>query len=179
MTLNSNSILKVLKILTWAGFVGLCVKTGSLMISYWVSMFRNPIGAKNLFMGLDLSQLKSNSNTEYSILVLCIVLIIILKALIFFVLLRIFKNINLVSPFHKTIGKLILKMSLLSFAIGLLSKLTLKFANSYQSLGMNFQNLTEHIGLGDTFLFFAGILFFISVLYKRGIELQTENDLTV
>jgi hypothetical protein len=179
MTPNSNVILKVLKILTWAGFIGLCVKAGSLMTSYWVSMFRNPNEAKNLYMGLDLSQLKSHSNTEYSILVLCIVSIIILQALMFFVLLRIFKNINLVSPFHKTIGKLILKMSLLSFAIGLLSKLTLKFTDNYQSQGINFQNLIAHIGLGDAFLFFAGILFFISVLYKRGIELQTENDLTV
>jgi len=35
---------------------------------------------------------------------------------------------------------------------------------------MNFPNLIEHIGLGDAFLFFAGILFFISVLYKKGTE---------
>lgn len=179
MTLKSNVVLKILKVLTWAGFIGLCVKAGSLMISYWVSMFRNPIGAKNLFMGLDLSQLKLHSNTEYSILVLCIISIFILQALMFFVLLQIFKNINLVSPFHETIGKLILKMSLLSFAIGLLSKLTIKFTDSYQSQGMNFLNLIEHIGLGDAFLFFAGILFFISVLYKKGIELQNENDLTI
>jgi len=92
MELNSNIVLKVLKVLTWAGFIGLCVKVGSLMISYWVSMFRSPIGIKNLFMGLDLSQLKLQSNTECSILVLCIVSIIILQALVFFVLLQIFKN---------------------------------------------------------------------------------------
>jgi len=49
----------------------------------------------------------------------------------FYVLLKIFKDINMVSPFHETIGKLILNMSLLAFAIGGLSKLTLTLANSY------------------------------------------------
>ena len=179
MTLDSKVVLKVLKVLSWLGFIGICIKSGSLIISYSVSMFVNPNGAKNLYLGLDLSQLKLHSNNEYTILVVCIVSIIILQAFMFFFLLQIFKKINLVSPFHETVGRLILKMSLLSFAIGILSKLTIKFANSYQSLGMNFQNLIEHIGLGDAFLFFAGILFLISVLYKKGIELQTENDLTI
>lgn len=179
MKLNSNVLLKVLKVITWVGFIGLCIKAGSLLISYLVSMYFNSNGAKNLYMDLNLSQLKEQSNLEYSILVCLLILIIALQAFMFFVLLQIFKHINLVSPFHEKIRKLILNLSILSFIIGLLSKLTVGFSSRYLSQGMNFPHLIEHIAIGDSFMFFAGILFFISVLFTKGIELQTENDLTI
>lgn len=179
MKLNSNVVLKVLKVLTGVGFIGICVKAGSLLISYSVSMFVNPIGAKNLYMGLDLSQLKEQSSWEYSILLCCIFLIIALQALLFFVLLQIFKHLNLVSPFHEKIRKLILSLSILSFGIGLLSKITVGFSIRFISQGMSFPHLFEHIDIGDSFIFFGGILFFISVLFKKGIELQNENELTI
>lgn len=179
MKVNSNFILKVLKVVTWAGFIGICIKAGSIIFSFWVSMYLNTIAAKNLYMGLDLSQLKDQSASEYSILVCCIILIMVLQAYMFFVLLQIFKHINLVSPFHEIIRKLILRLSLLSFGIGLLSKLTVGFSLRYMSQGLTFPHLSEHINSGDTFIFFAGILFFISILFAKGIELQTENDLTI
>ena len=179
MKLNSDVVVKVLKVLTWAGFIGICAKAGSLLFSYLVSMFVNPIGAKNLYMGLDLSQLKVQSNYEYSLLVFLVISIFILQAFMFFTLLQIFKNFSLFGSFHEKVGKLILKLSLFSIVIGILSKLTYEFSSSLISSGLNFPNLVEHICLGDAFVFFAGILFFISVIYKNGIALQNENDLTI
>jgi len=40
---------------------------------------------------------------------------------------------------------------------------------------------TQHLRLGgaDVWLFMGGILFFIAQIFKRGIEIQTENELTV
>ena len=179
MTLKSNIILKVLNVFTWAGFIGLCVKAGALITSFGISMFINPSGSKNLYLGLDLSQLKEYSNYQYAYLVSSIISIFILQAIMFYVLLSIFKKINLVNPFDQLIGKLFSKLSLVSFAIGVLSKVTFELSSKYISQGMNFPNLIEHIIHGDAFLFFAGILLFVSMLYKRGIELQTENDLTI
>ena len=179
MKVNSNTILKILKVLTWAGFIGLCIKAGSILFSFWVSMYRNNIAAKNLYMGLDLSQLKEHSSSAYSILVGCIILIIAIQAFLFFVLLQIFKYVNLGSPFHNNIRKLILNLSVLSFAIGLLSKLTVGYSERLISKAISFPHLYEHIGIGDSFIFFGGILFFISMVFKKGIELQTDNDLTI
>ncbi|MBK9737045.1 MAG: hypothetical protein IPO92_19660 [Saprospiraceae bacterium] len=176
MKLNSDVVLKVLKVLTWAGFLGLCVKAGSLLFSYSVSMFFNPIGAKNLYMGLDLSQLKEQSSSEYSILFFFIFLIIALQVLMFFVLLQIFKHINLVSPFDEKIRKLILNLSMLTFGIGLLSKLTVGFSSRFISQGMSFPHLFEHIDIGDSFVFFAGILFFISVIFKRELNYKMKTN---
>jgi Protein of unknown function (DUF2975) len=179
MALKSIIVLKSLKVLAWVVFLGLCVKAGSIFYSYFASMYFNELGAKNLHSGLDLSQLKTYSNTNYSILVLCIATIIATQAYLFYVVIQIFKKINLVSPFHKTVGDLIKKMSFYSLVIGIVSKLTVLFSERYIKEGMNFPHLTEYIGLGDAFLFFAGILYFISVLFAKGIEIQSENDLTV
>lgn len=179
MKINSTIVLKVLKVLTWIGFIGLCIKAGSIIFSFFASLSYNPTAAKNLYLELNLWQLKEFNNTDYVILVLSIIFVIILQAAMFFVLLQIFKKINLVSPFHEKIGKLILRISAISLIIGLLSKLTIGLTSKYIKLGMDFPHLYEHVGQGNAFVFFAGILFFISILYKRGIELQNENDLTI
>ncbi len=179
MATKSNIILKVIHVLSWIVFIGLCINAGALLISYYVSMYVNPIGAKNLLLGLDLSQLKDANQMEYSFMVIGIALIFMLEALLFYTVLQIFKKINLVSPFHETIGVLIQKMSKYALVIGLLSVLASHFAKGYISEGFVLPKLNEHIGHGDVFLFFAGILYFISILFAKGIEIQKENELTV
>jgi hypothetical protein len=179
MLVKSTYVLKFLNVISWIVFLGLCIKAGAILYSYWVSMYLNDFGAKNLYLGLDLSQLKSTSNLEFTILVFCIITITILQALLFYSVIQIFNKINFVSPFHKTIGKLIKKMSVFTLIIGILSKLTVLFSEKYIDMGMSFPHLIEFTGSGDVFLFFAGILYFISLLFAKGIELQNENDLTV
>ncbi len=179
MKINAGILLNILRVLTWAGFIGLCIKVCSLMISFGISIYLNPVASSNLYMGLDLSNLKNYDSTAYIMVVFCIIGIISLQTGMFWVLLIIFKHINLMSPFHERIRQLILSLSILSCMIGILSKITFGYTSRLMGQGMRFPNLFEHIGLGDAFIFFAGILFFISVLYQKGIELQNENDLTI
>jgi Protein of unknown function (DUF2975) len=168
-----------LHVLSWIVFIGICIKAGTLLFSYLVSMFWNEQGAKNLYLGLDLSQLKMYSNTAYSIMAFFVLAIFVAEALLFYVVLQIFKKINFVNPFHETIGQLIKKMSVVALIIGLLSVFAVVYAKRHFSQGMQFPHLTTMIDQGEAFLFFAGILFFISVLFTRGVELQKENELTV
>jgi hypothetical protein len=179
MKSKSTYILKILNGISWIVFIGLCIKAGALLYSYWVSMYLNEIAAKNLYLGLNLFQLKSFSEGYYTALVLCIIAITIAQALLFYTVIQIFQKINFVSPFHETISKLINKMSLISLIIGLLSELAVAYSEIFSGRGMDFPHLTEYIGLGSAFLFFAGILYFISHLFLRGIELQQENELTI
>lgn len=179
MSKNSTYILKLLNVVSWIAFIGLCIKAGSLLCSYGVSMFINEVGAKNLSLGLDFSQLKAYDVVDYSIMVFCITTITIFEALLFYAVIQIFLKINYVSPFHETIGKLIQKMSGFSLLIGVFSNITVSYSGKFTAMGMNLSHLTEHIGHGDAFLFFAGILYFISQLFAKGIELQKENELTI
>ncbi len=70
-------------------------------------------------------------------------------------------------------------MSLFSLFIGVLSKIAVVFSEKFINQEINFPHLNEYIGLGDAFLFFAGILYFIHKLFTKGIELQNENELTI
>ncbi|WP_343694903.1 hypothetical protein [Flavobacterium sp.] len=179
MSTKSTYILKFLNVMSWIAFIGLCIKAGTLLTSYGISMFFNEVGAKNLQLGLDLSQLKAYDVVDYSIMVFSITIITILEALVFYSVIQIFLKINYVSPFHETIGKLIQKMSAFSFLVGIFSNVIANYTQKFTAIGIPLPNLTEHIGLGDAFLFFAGILYFISQLFAKGIELQKESELTI
>ncbi|QSW88121.1 DUF2975 domain-containing protein [Flavobacterium endoglycinae] len=179
MSSKPNFILKLLNVISWIAFIGLCIKAGTLIVSYGVSMFIDEVGAKNLQLGLDLSHLKAYDVIDYSIMVFCLTVITIFEALVFYCVIQIFLKINFISPFHETIGKLIEKMSIFAFFAGILSNITSEYSAKFTTLGVQLPNLTEHIGLGSALLFFAGILYFISQLFAKGIELQKENDLTI
>jgi hypothetical protein len=179
MKTKSTYILKILHIIAWVVFLGLCIKAGALLYSFWVSMHLNEIAAKNLYMGLNLFELKAVDDLAYQTLVLSIVAIIIAQALLFYTVIQIFRKINFISPFDESISKLIKKMAFCSLIIGLISVFSIAYSEQISNSGMQYPHLSEHIGQGNTFLFFSGILYFIYQLFLRGIELQKENDLTL
>lgn len=179
MAQQHSWILKLTHVLTWIVFIGLCVNAGTILTTYLLSSFVNPAAASNLMLGLDLSALRSAGKVEYHIMVWGIIAVTVLEAMLFYKLLQMFTKIDYQRPFRESIGKLILHMSVISLIVGILSKQLTGFANHYISKGISFPKLSDHIGHGDAFLFFAGILFVISTIFKKGIELQTENELTV
>jgi Protein of unknown function (DUF2975) len=179
MAIKATPMLKFLYIIAWIVFIGLCVNTGSVLFSYIISMFFSPKAASNMLLGLDLSELRNQDKVHYSIVSIGIMIVLALKAWIFFVVIQIYRKINDTSPFNESVGKLFKRMGILSFICGLLSIELLMHAKGYATKGFTFPHLTDHIGDGTAFLFFAGILYFISLLYAKGIELQKENELTV
>ena len=179
MKTKSIYVLKILNVIAWVVFLGLCIKAGAFLYSFWVSMHLNEIAAKNLYMGLNLFELKAVNEVGYAALVIGIVAIIIAQALLFYTVIQIFRKINFISPFDESISKLIKKMAFYSLIIGLLSELAMAFCEQFADNGMYLPLLSQHIGQGSAFLFFSGILYFIYQLFLRGIELQQENDLTI
>jgi hypothetical protein len=57
MKIATKQVLRILHVIAWIIFLGLCIKTGSILYSFFVSLFINTIAAKNIHMGLDLSDL--------------------------------------------------------------------------------------------------------------------------
>jgi hypothetical protein len=179
MNKRSDILLKIIHVLAWIAALGLCVKAGSILVSYGVSLYVNEAAAKNLYLGLDLSALREKGPFEYGFMVWSIVLIISAQALLFFTVIQIFQKINMAQPFHGTIRKLIERMAWICLFVGIFSMQATGFAERYVAKGSSLPELARHVGHGDVFLFFAGILYFISLVYAKGIELQQENELTV
>ena len=76
--------------------------------------------------------------------------------------------------------RFILQMSWLAFGIGLFTEWGVKYTEWLVTKGISMPD-TQHLHLGgpDVWLFMGVILFVIAQIFKRGIEIQTENELTV
>lgn len=180
MKTTTNRLLNIMHVISWLVFIGLCIKAGALLYSLIVSLFINPEGANNLYLGLNLFTLREFSDFHFIMLVLLLILIVALKALMFYKVVNIFSNLNLESPFNQRIGLLLANISYLALTIALF----LSVAIYYQSWlridkEIVLPTLHEFIDGGKEFLFFAGIIFIISLVFKRGVEYQEELEDTV
>ena len=83
-------------------------------------------------------------------------------------------------PFSREVGRFIFKISYLALSIGLFSWWGVKYTEWFVKQGVKMPDI-EYLRLGgaDVWLFMGVILFVIAQIFKRGIEIQTENELTV
>lgn len=173
--MSTQQILRILLIISWIIFIGLCIKVGVLIVSFVVSLFVNPKGAEDLYLGLNFSQLYEFGKWHYSAMMILIILIAGLKANLFFEVVKILTKININHPFSNSITKSIFKMSNISIQIGIVAIVS----NIYTKLLMERKIFIGFNSETSEFLFLAGILYVIAQIFKRGIELQSENELTV
>jgi len=90
------------------------------------------------------------------------------------------KKLSMTQPFNKEVGRLIFNISYLSFGIGLFSSWGVKYTEWLVSQGVKMPDI-QNLGIGgaDVWLFMGVILFVIAQIFKRGIEIQSENELTI
>ena len=83
-------------------------------------------------------------------------------------------------PFSKEVRRFIFLLSYIALVIGLFSGYGVKYSGWLIKQGVKMPD-THYLRLGgaDVWLFMAVILFVIAQIFKRGIEIQTENELTV
>ena len=176
---NTNSVLRLMHILSWVIFIGLCINAGALMVSFLVSVFLNPEAAGNHIFDLNLSELFQFNLSHYIAIVLLIIIIACLKAWLFYLVIKIFRDTNMVRPFSTQIHLLISNISYVALHIGILSIGATLYNGWLNSLMDKAESPFEIVAGGDQYLYFAAIIFIISLVFKRGIEMQSENELTV
>ncbi len=179
MKSQTKLVLTILHITSWAIYFGLLIKTGAIAYTCFVSLFLSPESAQSLYMGLDLSGLYEFSRVHYAALSGLIILLTGLKAYIFHLLIEIFKKINFVNPFSIGVSKLIFGISYVAFGIVLLTGGGTAYCDWLAQRGVAIPEMKDYLGGGDEFLLLAGIIFIIAQVFRRGIELQAENELTV
>ena len=177
--MTTKQILRIMHILVWIAFIGTCIKTGAILYSFFVSLFINPEGAKNLHMGLDLSALYNYNSRHYITTVFYIICVSGLKALITYLVIKIFLKINFVHPFSINVTSLISRISYVALGIGVLALIGTAHSEWLIKKGVMLPPLYDYLGGAADYLFFGGIIFIISLVFKRGIEIQSENELTI
>lgn len=171
---RTEQILTVMHILAWVAFVGYSIEAGAMQISYIVSCV-NPEASNNLYQGLNLNTLREFSFWHYTITASFIVALAIMKAFVWLLVIYTISKINLMNPFTSAVAQNLEKISYVllgAWIVGILSIV---------HKGCLLKRTGEDFGdsYSGEFLFMAGLVFIISQVFKRGVEIQSENELTV
>ncbi|WP_333695467.1 DUF2975 domain-containing protein [Flavobacterium sp.] len=178
MSKNNETILKGLHVMSWIIFLGLCIEAGALIFN-WIYAYFNPVVSQNLYKGLDLSDMYENQYPHFTGLMSFVVMGAILKAYLFYLVIKIFLKLNWVKPFDREIANRIEKISYEAVAIAVLSFIAQKYTTHLIHKGYEVSDVANFWSDTPAFLMMAAILYIIAQVFKKGIELQNENDLTV
>jgi hypothetical protein len=178
MSKTNNLVFSGLKIVAWIIFVGLCIEAGGLLVNFFFSLY-NPEFVQNLYQKLDLSELYALNKWAFYGMYSFILCIAILKALLFYVVIILITKINLSKPFSSFASKQILQISYYTLSIGLLSLIARQTAKNLQHHGYEIDQLNEFWVDSEAFILMAAVVYVIAIIFKKGIEIQNENDLTV
>lgn len=178
MSKTNNFVFIGLKIVAWAIFVGLCIEAGGFIVNFIFSLYK-PEFIKNLYQKLDLSEMYERSKWAYFSMYSFILVISILKAVLFYVVIRLVSKIDLSNPFNSFVSRQILQISYYTFSIGLLSYIARQSAKNLLHRGYVIDNLNQFWADSQAFILMAAVIYVIATIFKKGIDIQNENDLTV
>jgi hypothetical protein len=178
MSKKNNFVFIGLQIIAWIIFVGLCIEAGGLIVNFFFSLYK-PEFVQNLYQKLDLSVMYKTSKWAFFSIYSFILVISILKAVLFYVVIILVSKIDLSKPFNNFVSNQILHISYYTFSIGLISYIG---QNSYENLkhrDLITENLDPFWADSQAFILMAAVVYIIAIIFKKGIEIQNENDLTV
>lgn len=176
-----KQILIVLQILSWIIFIGLCIEAGGF-ITNAVFAIANPEMIPRLWRQIDLSALFKYDHGHFFVVTAIIGITLVLKAWMFYLIIKILqsKDLDVATPFRKKVRRFVASLSYIALLIGLFSWNCIKYIKGLADQGVSLpEELYLRLGGADVWLFMAVILFVIAQIFKKGIEIQSENDLTI
>lgn len=171
-------MLKILYVLSWIIFIGVCIEAGSFIFNAFFTLVIHPNNA-NLF---DLSSLYEYDSGHFFVELLFMTIVAVMRACIFYLIVKILhdKKLDLSRPFNKGVTRFISNIAYLALGIGLFSYWGAKNTEWLVTQGVKMPAIDSlRLGGADVWLFMGVTLLVIAQIFKRGIEIQTENELTV
>lgn len=182
MEITTKQILKVLYVLSWIIFLGLCVEAGGFICSAIYAVGYNPEAANFLWHGTDLSGIYQYDWGHFLVVIFFMTIVKVFQALLFYLIVKILHKdkLDMKQPFNADMGRFIFNLVYLAFGTALFSGWGFKYC---EWLMMQGAIIPKVYNLGfdgaDVWMFMAVLFFIIGHMFKRGIEIQNENELTV
>ena len=173
MKTRTEKLLKAMNIVAWIVFIGLLIKTGTIIVNYFISM-NSKVAAENLFGGINLSDYRDFSFVQYTFIVAYKVALFAIEAYIALLLTKLLSGLNLTNPFNHTVQELTQKISYCIFYLWIIA---IVHNAHVQYLGKKHDFPIDLFS--SDFIFLAGTVFIFAQIMKRGIEIQNENELTI
>lgn len=180
--ITTKQMLTVLTVIAWVIFIGLCVEAGEIICNSIFALFVNPQNASFYWGGADLLPLYNQNNTNFVVIATYMSIIAVLKALMFYLIIKIAynKRIDVKQPFSSTLVRFVSNVAYLAVGVGIFSHMGAKYSYGLMSENMVMPDLEQlNYGGADVWLFMGVTLLVIAQIFKRGIEIQDEHELTV
>ena len=178
MSKTNNFVFWGLYIVAWLIFVGLSIEAGGLIVNFFFSLYK-PEFVQNLYEKLDLSEIYKSSRLAFFGIYSFILTISILKAFLFYIVIRLMQKMDLSKPFSTFVAAQIKLISYYTLSIGLLSSIASQLARNLMHHGFVTDNLNRFWTDGQAFILMGAVIYIIATIFKKGVDIQDENDLTV
>lgn len=178
MSKGNNFVFKALHIVVWVIFIGLCIEAGGLIVNFIFSLYK-PEFVQNLYQKLDLSAIYHRNKWAFLGMYSFVLVIAILKAMLFYILIELLSKLDLSKPFNNYAAHKIENIAYYTFSIGMISHIAHQVAKNLRHHGYPTDNLNPFWEDSQAFILMAAVVYIIAQIFKRGVELQNENDLTV
>ena len=178
MSERNNFVFKTLHVVAWVIFVGLCIEAGGLIVNFIFSVFK-PEFVGNLYQKLDLTNLYQQSKWAFLGLYSFLLAVSILKAMLFYILIVLLHKLDLSKPFNSYVANKIKSIAYYTFSIGIIGLIARQIAANLLHHGYETDKLNQFWEDSQAFILMSAVVYVISQIFKRGVELQNENDLTV
>ena len=177
MKTRTEKILIVLRILAFMGAIKYSIDCGA-QLTHFVASFINTDWAKRTYeVNLDIFNIREKSIAYYSYAMCLTIAVSALKATIWYVVYALLTKLKLQTPFSMEVEKKLERIAYLLLGVWIVSTIFWKTCLYYVSTETGIQLATN--SNADEYLFMACMIYIISQVFKRGIEIQEENQLTV
>jgi len=182
MKISTKQMLAILLGISWVIFVGVCIEAGGFICNAFFTLVLNPVGARHFWQEVNLTGLYQYDHVHFLIETSLMSMAALLRAWLFYLIIKILHNkkLDMAQPFNPEVERFILSISYISLLIGLVSWIGATYTFWLVKQGVAIPDL-QHLRLAgaDVWLFMGVTLFVIGQIFKRGVEIQTENDLTI
>lgn len=178
MTKTNNFVFWALYVIAWLIFIGLSIEAGGLLVNFFFSIF-NPEMVPNLYQKLDLTVMYRESEPVFYGIYSFILTISLLKAIMFYVVIRLMHTMNLSKPFDSFVSNQIFQVSYYAISIGFFSFFAKQITKNMMHYSFVPDSVNQFWVDSEAFIFMGAVIYIIAIIFKKGVDIQNENDLTV
>lgn len=163
--------------IAWLIFICLLIDAGTLIVNFFSTLIW-PMLDQTGYYRIDLSESYNNNIIAFYTSYSFELGISILKAYLFYIVIRLVHKMDLAKPFNTFVSKQILQISFYTISVGLLS-LIAKQSTKRLLQGFESEALNHFWVDSQAFIIMGAVIYIIATIFKKGVDIQNENDLKV
>ena len=176
MKTQTEKILNVLRVIAWIGYVGSNIIFGLIITSVVLSFISPETKVNFSDLAMNQTELRKTYLASYLLILLCTLIWAFLNIQLWRNVKNILYKINLKKPFSMGIAIIIERIGFILIGIWIIEF----SSDGYISyISKQIDGIKKDFNVSLFYLFNAGIVYIVSQIFKRGVELQEENELTV